>query len=225
MYKYPMMSCRGEVANGAAIVRPPGHHAEGGMAMGFCYFNNAGLAARARRRCARLPDLALSAARLAPVAPPLELMQRQIRPAHPVTPLHSLPCCQSCRGQGLTHPRKHNSIAVIAAGGMHGSAPLSAETGSIAQLCKLLPVQAAGAGRVLILDWDVHHGNGTQHIFEADPSVLYMSIHRYDGCAPQPFGVRLPSWAYHDQSLCQAHMSPVMHVERVQHRGTAWRHV
>ncbi|RXM33907.1 Histone deacetylase 6 [Acipenser ruthenus] len=34
--------------------------------------------------------------------------------------------------------------------------------------------------RVLILDWDVHHGNGTQHIFEDDPSVLYVSLHRYD---------------------------------------------
>ncbi len=41
-------------------------------------------------------------------------------------------------------------------------------------------MQAAGAGRVLVLDWDVHHGNGTQHIFEDDPSVLYMSLHRYD---------------------------------------------
>ncbi|EIE24210.1 histone deacetylase, partial [Coccomyxa subellipsoidea C-169] len=81
--------CRGAVQNGAAIVRPPGHHAESGMAMGFCYFNNAGLAARA--------------------------------------------------------------------------------------------AQAAGARRVLVLDWDVHHGNGTQHIFEHDPGVMYMSIHRYDG--------------------------------------------
>ncbi|KAJ0064448.1 hypothetical protein NL108_006514 [Boleophthalmus pectinirostris] len=34
--------------------------------------------------------------------------------------------------------------------------------------------------RVLILDWDVHHGNGTQHIFEDDDSVLYVSLHRYD---------------------------------------------
>ncbi|XP_054266822.1 histone deacetylase 6-like isoform X1 [Macrosteles quadrilineatus] len=34
--------------------------------------------------------------------------------------------------------------------------------------------------RVLILDWDVHHGNGTQRIFLSDPRVLYMSIHRYD---------------------------------------------
>lgn len=33
--------------------------------------------------------------------------------------------------------------------------------------------------RVLIIDWDVHHGNGTQHIFEDDPSVFYMSVHQY----------------------------------------------
>ncbi|XP_044580069.1 histone deacetylase 6 isoform X2 [Cotesia glomerata] len=37
-----------------------------------------------------------------------------------------------------------------------------------------------GCKRVLILDWDVHHGNGTQAIFEEDPQVLYISIHRYD---------------------------------------------
>lgn len=43
-------------------------------------------------------------------------------------------------------------------------------------------LQAAGAERVLILDWDVHHGNGTQEIFEEDPSVMYMSIHRHDRC-------------------------------------------
>nr|XP_033334353.1 histone deacetylase 6 isoform X1 [Megalopta genalis] len=34
--------------------------------------------------------------------------------------------------------------------------------------------------RVLIVDWDVHHGNGTQSIFEEDPRVLYISVHRYD---------------------------------------------
>ncbi|GAB4821315.1 hypothetical protein N2152v2_008361 [Parachlorella kessleri] len=80
---------RGEAASGVAIVRPPGHHAESNTAMGFCFFNNAGIAARA--------------------------------------------------------------------------------------------AQAAGAGRVLIVDWDIHHGNGTQHIFDSDPSVMYMSLHRYDG--------------------------------------------
>ncbi|XP_035769240.1 histone deacetylase 6 [Neolamprologus brichardi] len=37
--------------------------------------------------------------------------------------------------------------------------------------------------RILILDWDVHHGNGTQHMFEDDDSVLYISLHRYDNGA------------------------------------------
>mmetsp|Transcript_13788 Transcript_13788/g.29739 ORF Transcript_13788/g.29739 Transcript_13788/m.29739 type:complete len:574 (+) Transcript_13788:188-1909(+) len=83
-----LVAC-GQAPHGAAIVRPPGHHAESGMAMGFCFFNNAAVAAKA--------------------------------------------------------------------------------------------AQASGAKRVLILDWDIHHGNGTQHIFEDDPSVLYVSLHRYDG--------------------------------------------
>jgi len=45
-----------------------------------------------------------------------------------------------------------------------------------------------GADRVLILDWDVHHGNGTNAIFHADPSVLFCSIHEwplYPGTGPE----------------------------------------
>jgi acetoin utilization deacetylase AcuC-like enzyme len=34
-----------------------------------------------------------------------------------------------------------------------------------------------GLERVAIVDWDVHHGNGTQHLFEADPRVFYVSVH------------------------------------------------
>ena len=34
-----------------------------------------------------------------------------------------------------------------------------------------------GLERVAIVDWDVHHGNGTQHLFEADPRVFYLSLH------------------------------------------------
>lgn len=41
-------------------------------------------------------------------------------------------------------------------------------------------VQKYQVGRVLILDWDVHHGNGIQEIFYKDPSVLYVSLHRFD---------------------------------------------
>jgi acetoin utilization deacetylase AcuC-like enzyme len=46
---------------------------------------------------------------------------------------------------------------------------------------------AFGVERVLILDWDVHHGNGTNDVFHADPTVLFCSIHEwplYPGSGP-----------------------------------------
>lgn len=36
-----------------------------------------------------------------------------------------------------------------------------------------------GAARVAVLDWDVHHGNGTQHVFESRADVLYLSSHQF----------------------------------------------
>lgn len=39
--------------------------------------------------------------------------------------------------------------------------------------------RALGAGRVAIVDYDVHHGNGTQHMFDRDSRVLYVSAHQY----------------------------------------------
>jgi len=39
--------------------------------------------------------------------------------------------------------------------------------------------RALGVERVAVVDFDVHHGNGTQHIFEHDPDVLYVSLHQY----------------------------------------------
>ncbi len=39
--------------------------------------------------------------------------------------------------------------------------------------------RAAGAARVAVLDWDVHHGNGTQQIFWDDPTVMYLSVHQF----------------------------------------------
>jgi histone deacetylase 6 len=41
-------------------------------------------------------------------------------------------------------------------------------------------LRSHGLRRILIVDWDIHHGNGTQHIFEDNPNVLYLSLHRYD---------------------------------------------
>ena len=78
----------GRLDLGFAATRPPGHHAERDLAMGFCLFNNVAVAARWLR-------------------------------------------------------------------------------------------DHAGIERVLIVDWDVHHGNGTQHIFESDPDVFYFSLHQF----------------------------------------------
>jgi acetoin utilization deacetylase AcuC-like enzyme len=36
-----------------------------------------------------------------------------------------------------------------------------------------------GIRRIAIVDWDLHHGNGTQHLFEADPDLLYVSTHQW----------------------------------------------
>ena len=77
----------GRADNAFVAMRPPGHHAERATAMGFCFFNNAAVAAR--------------------------------------------------------HARARH-----------------------------------GAARVAILDWDVHHGNGTQDVFWDDPDVLYASTHQ-----------------------------------------------
>ncbi|XP_044141972.1 histone deacetylase 7 isoform X2 [Bufo gargarizans] len=40
--------------------------------------------------------------------------------------------------------------------------------------------QRLNVRKILIVDWDVHHGNGTQRVFYRDPNVLYMSLHRHD---------------------------------------------
>jgi acetoin utilization deacetylase AcuC-like enzyme len=39
--------------------------------------------------------------------------------------------------------------------------------------------QRAGRHRVLIVDWDVHHGNGTQALVETDPAIRYVSLHQH----------------------------------------------
>ena len=86
------MLMKGEIDNAFCAVRPPGHHAETGEAMGFCYFNNVAIAA--------------------------------------------------------TYLKQQWNV-----------------------------------GKIGIIDFDVHHGNGTQQIFEKDPSVFYYSIHQHPSFA------------------------------------------
>jgi acetoin utilization deacetylase AcuC-like enzyme len=49
---------------------------------------------------------------------------------------------------------------------------------NVAVACRHL-IDVKGMKKVAIVDWDVHHGNGTQETFYEDPSVFYLSLHRY----------------------------------------------
>ena len=49
------------------------------------------------------------------------------------------------------------------------------------------PPRAFLWAQVLVVDWDVHHGNGTQKMFLDDPKVLYFSVHRFDDGWFYPF--------------------------------------
>jgi len=49
--------------------------------------------------------------------------------------------------------------------------------------------EARGLSRVAIVDWDVHHGNGTEHAFYSDPSVLTISIHQDNNYPPGSGGI------------------------------------
>ncbi|CAI9288610.1 unnamed protein product [Lactuca saligna] len=74
-------------------------------------------------------------------------------------------------GFALVRPPGHHARVRQAMGFyLHNNAAIAASA-----------AQAAGAKKVLIVDWDVHHGNGTQEIFEQNKTVLYISLHRHEG--------------------------------------------
>ncbi|XP_059303354.1 histone deacetylase 15 isoform X3 [Lycium ferocissimum] len=73
-------------------------------------------------------------------------------------------------GFALVRPPGHHAGVKQAMGFcLHNNAAIAASA-----------AEAAGAKKVLIVDWDVHHGNGTQEIFERSKSVLYISLHRHE---------------------------------------------
>jgi len=86
-----------------------------------------------------------------------------------------------CRAIELVHTGQlDNAIALVRPPGHH------AERSKAQGFCLYNNVAVGvryaqsrlGLGRILVVDWDLHHGNGTQHCFEDDPSVLYFSVHQ-----------------------------------------------
>ncbi|CAN8008092.1 unnamed protein product [Ixodes pacificus] len=81
-------------------------------------------------------------------------------------------CSRKCR----------NGVAVVRPPGHHAERDMASGfcIFSNVAIAAAYALERHGLQRILVLDWDVHHGNGTQHAFYGDPKVLYMSIHRHD---------------------------------------------
>ncbi|NXT02217.1 HDA10 deacetylase, partial [Jacana jacana] len=76
-----------------------------------------------------------------------------------------------CNGMALVRPPGHHSQRNAANGFcLFNNVAIAAEYAK----------RKHGLQRILIVDWDVHHGQGIQYLFEEDPSVLYFSWHRYE---------------------------------------------
>jgi acetoin utilization deacetylase AcuC-like enzyme len=87
---------------------------------------------------------------------------------------------ESDRGRLSSRPELNAALAMVRPPGHH------AERNRAMGFCLFNNIavaaahaRAKGAARVAIVDYDVHHGNGTQHMFEADPTVLYVSLHQF----------------------------------------------
>lgn len=102
----------------------------------------------------------------------------------------SLLCAKlSCGGaieacKAVVEGRVKNALAIVRPPGHH------AEPDSPGGFCLFSNVAVAASAilkqypesvrRIVVLDWDIHHGNGTQKVFYNDPRVLYISLHRYE---------------------------------------------
>lgn len=75
-----------------------------------------------------------------------------------------------------------NGIAIVRPPGHHATrdAPMGFCVFNNAALAAAHAKNVLGLRKVAVVDVDVHHGNGTQRLFEADPSVVYISVHRWD---------------------------------------------
>jgi acetoin utilization deacetylase AcuC-like enzyme len=104
----------------------------------------------------------------------------------------TLTCADSYKAALLAAGGLMQAIALVESGELNNAFALMRPPGHHAERSRamgfcLLNNVALGAGfarkalgmrRVLIVDWDVHHGNGVQHAFERDDSVLFISVHQ-----------------------------------------------
>ena len=74
-----------------------------------------------------------------------------------------------------------NGVAVIRPPGHHALSHCSmgfCHFNNVA-IAAMIAIEKYKLNRILIVDWDVHYGNGTHKMFESDPRVLFFSLHRY----------------------------------------------
>mmetsp|Transcript_117 Transcript_117/g.307 ORF Transcript_117/g.307 Transcript_117/m.307 type:complete len:427 (-) Transcript_117:42-1322(-) len=91
-------------------------------------------------------------------------------------------------GYALCRPPGHHALPDKAMGFcLLNNASLAARYAQ-QELLKVGPDNRSDRPRIVIIDWDVHHGNGTEFIFYDDPSVLVISIHQ-DNCFPPESGL------------------------------------
>ena len=155
----------GTARSALCAVRPPGHHAERDRAMGFCLFNNVAVAAAAALAGA-LPALVPETAAASGRAPAAGAdSASRGAPAASAGP--------ACGGAPASGDAPAGAVSAGDGAPAAGAAPVSGEPQPEPGRA-LAPLQ-----RVLIFDPDVHHGNGTQHIFYGCAAVHYLSIHQY----------------------------------------------
>lgn len=97
--------------------------------------------------------------------------------------------CTLSAVEAVATNKVQNAVAIVRPPGHHADTEFAMGYcffNNVAVAAKIAQ-QRWNVQRVLIVDWDIHHGNGTQHLFESDPSVLYFSIHRYDHAQFFPF--------------------------------------
>ncbi|XP_003382755.1 PREDICTED: histone deacetylase 6-like [Amphimedon queenslandica] len=83
-----------------------------------------------------------------------------------------------------------NGVAIVRPPGHHAESYTSMGFcffNNVAIAAKMA-IEEYGVKRILIIDWDVHHGNATQHMFYDDNRVLYVSLHRHDNGGFYPGG-------------------------------------